>query len=262
MPIFKPLYTFIFFTVLSFSATPEQVEHYLSVSNSEEELLALESQFSMIQNNTSSDNDTSKSSTYDMQMLSIRFKDYIQKHLSEDEMTEVLDNYKNVIFMQFISATSTQNNEQNSTEKYINDLQESAKVRIDLIKKISKKIYNKESMLVLFDEFIVPMMQSDNSNQSTMKELLKKTKKDYLKNIIESSKKELLYATKDFSTEELEEILRIAQTPAIEHESKVITTVIAYALKEFFLTKNNVFNNTNSLPVKTTQEKKIKLPQK
>ena len=260
MHIFKPLYIFIFFISLSFSATTEQVEHYLSVSNSEEELLTLESQFSILFNNTSNDNNTSKSSTYDMQMLSIRFKDYIQKHLSEDEMTEVLDNYKNIIFMQFISVTSSQNNEQNTTQRDINQSQESS-IRIDLVEKINKKIYNKESLLVLFDELISPMIQNMNPNQPSTKESQKKMKKDYLKNMIESSKKELLYTTKDFSIEELEKILKIAQTPAIEHESKVVSGAIAYALKEFFLTQNNVSNNTNPLFRKTTQEKKTKLHQ-
>jgi len=38
-------------TQLLFSATPEQVEHYLSITNAEEELLELESQSSSMQNN-------------------------------------------------------------------------------------------------------------------------------------------------------------------------------------------------------------------
>ena len=52
----------------------------------------------------------------------------------------------------------------------------------------------------------------------------------------EKAKNETLFATKDFSLEELEELLKIAQTPAIEHEIKAIFGGIAFALKEFFLT--------------------------
>ena len=41
----KLLLSLALFTHLSYAATPEQVEQYLSVSNAEEELLALEAQF-------------------------------------------------------------------------------------------------------------------------------------------------------------------------------------------------------------------------
>ncbi len=94
------------YTSFLFSATLEQVEQYLSVSSAEEELLSIESQFSSMQNSFSQDENASENNTYDMQMLSVRFKDYLQRNLSEDEMDEVLDNYRNVVLLQFVSATS------------------------------------------------------------------------------------------------------------------------------------------------------------
>jgi len=103
----KILLALTLFTHLSFSATPEQVEKYLLVSRSEEELIALESQFSAMQNAFKrNDTNQTEDSTYDMQMLSLRFKEYIEKNLSEEEMTEVLENYTNVVLLQFVSAAS------------------------------------------------------------------------------------------------------------------------------------------------------------
>ena len=49
-------------------------------------------------------------------------------------------------------------------------------------------------------------------------------------------KNETLFATKDFSMEELEALLKVAQTPAIDHEVKAVYGGMAFALKDFFLT--------------------------
>jgi len=235
----KILLTFTILTHLSFAATPEQVEQYLSVSNAEEELISLESQFSSMQNAfKSKENNASDDNTYDMQMLSLRFKDYIQKHLSEDEMTEILENYKNVVLLQFVSASSeTQNHDQNETMAYVTKLKASpdANARIELVDNISKELYSKEAMIVMFDELMKPLMENGIGGQKMGEEMLKGVRENYLKMMIEASKAETLYASKDFNMEELEELLKIAKTPAIDHETKAVFGAMAYSLKEFFM---------------------------
>lgn len=227
----------LFLPFFSTAATLEQVEQYLSISNAEEELLLLESQFSSMQNGFSQDNNASENETYDMQMFSLRFKEYIQTHLSENEMAEVLQSYKNVIFLQFISATSVNNTENNETENYIKILKEDpeASARLGLVEKINSEVNNKESMVVMFDELMKPLMQSAKGGKNLDDETMKQRRESYMKTMIESSHNETLYATKDFSIEELEKLLEIAQTPAIGYEMKTIYGATAYALKEFFL---------------------------
>ena len=221
-------------TQLLFCATPEQVEQYLSISNAEEELLALESQFSSMQNGFSQDENTS---TYDMQMLSVRFRDYIERHLSENEMTEVLENYKNVVFLQYISAVSAPDYDQNASDSYTNTIKEDpeAGTRMEIVEKINKKLNNEEAILIMFDELMKPLMQSAKGGQDLDDAYMKTRREAYKKARIESSKNETLYATKDFSMEELEELLTITQTPAMGHEVKAVYGATAFALKEFFL---------------------------
>ena len=221
-------------TQLLFSATQEQIEHYLSVSNAEEELLAMESDFSSMQNSFSKDENTS---TYDMQMLSVRFRDYIERHLSENEMTEVLENYKNVVFLQYVSAVSSTNYDQNESDTYHKAItaDPEADTRITLVLKIDKKLNNEESMLIMFDELMKPMMQNAKSGQNIDDAYMKKRRESYIFNRIVASMKETFYATKDFSMEELEELLTIAETPAMDHEVKAVYGATAYALKEFFM---------------------------
>ncbi len=238
------LFIQVLFAATLSAATPEQIEEYLSISNAEEELLNLESEFSAMQNGFSQDNNASENETYDMQMLSLRFKEYIQTHLSENEMEEVLQTYKNVIFLQFISATSVNIADSNETESYINTLKGNPEsgVRIELVEKINSEINNKESMIVMFDELMKPLMLSAKGGENLDDEYMKQRREAYMKSMIESSNNETLYSTKDFSIEELEKLLEISQTPAIGYEVKTIYGATAYALKEFFLSMANRYD--------------------
>ena len=225
---------------LLFSATPEQVERYLSISNAEEELLGLESQFSRMQNNfqASDTNASQEKETYDMQLLTIRFKEYMQKHLSENEMEEILQTYKSVVFLQFISASYATDTDPEEVEAYVKTFEnnESSSVRMEIIEKIHRELNNKESMTLMFDELIKPLMQAAPGGQKLDDEYMKKSKEAYLKSMIEKAKVETLFATKNFTMEELEELLNVAQTPAIGYEMKALYGGMAFALKEFFLT--------------------------
>lgn len=235
----KQLLILAILSQLLFSATPAQVERYLSISNAEEELIELESQFSQMQNNFKSldSNASQEKETYDMQMLSIRFRKYIQKHLSEDEMEEILQNYRSVVLLQFVSASSVTDTDPKEVEAYLKTLKESesSAVRIDLVEKINKELNDKEAMVVMFDELIKPLLQTASGGQNLDDTYMKKRREDYLKSMIEDSKNETLFATKDFTMEELEELLKIAQRPAIDHEIKAVYGGMAFALKEFFL---------------------------
>lgn len=238
--IMKKLLVIILLTQFLFSATPEQVERYLSISNADEELLALESQFSKMQNNfQASDTNTSEEKeTYDMQMLSIRFKEYLEKHLSENEMDEILQTYKSVVFLQLISANGVTDSEPEEVQAYIKTFEnnESSSVRMDIVEKINEKVNNKESITIMFHELIKPLMQASPGGQELNDETMKKSREAYLQSMIEKTTIQTLFACKDFTMEELEELLKVVQTPAIEHEVKAVFGGMSFALKEFFLT--------------------------
>ena len=232
--MYKLIITITILTQLLFSATAEQVEQYLSISSAEEELITLEAEFSSMQNGFSKDENTT---TYDMQLLSVRFRDYIERHLSENEMIEVLENYKNVVFLQYVSAITATNYDQNESDTYTNSIKENpeAGTRIELVEKINKKINNEEAILIMFDELMKPLMQSAKGGQNLDDAYMKTRRESYKKARVEASKNETLYATKDFTMEELEELLTIAETSAMGYEIKAVYGATAYALKEFFM---------------------------
>ena len=233
----KKLLIIILLSQILYSATAEQVEHYLSISNAEEELLLLESQFSQMQSGFSQEGNASESKTYDMELLSVRFREYMQTHLSENEMGEVLQTYKSVLFLQFISAKNDRSFDQNETDTYINTLKEDpeSETRMAVVEKISQEINDKESMIQMFDELMKPLMQNAKGGDKMDDATMKKRREAYMKAMVESSKKETLFATRDFSMEELDALLEIAKTTAIDHETKAVFGATAYALQEFFL---------------------------
>jgi len=225
------------FSTMLFAATAEQVEQYLSLSNAEEELIRMEAAFASMQNSFKQrDNNATEDKTYDTQLLSIRFREYLQKALSEDEMSEVLENYKSVVLLQFVSATNPQEYDPKAVDAYIEKLESDseAKKRIALIKKISNALYKKETISIIFDELMTPLMQNGIGGEKVDDAFLKQSRQNYIKMMQENARKETLYAAKDFTMEELEELLKIAKSPAVDHEAKAVFGATAYALKEFF----------------------------
>lgn len=238
MKIPKTLFTFILLTQLLFSATTEQVEQYLSVSSSEEQLIELESQFSQMQQNINSiKKDENASAEYDMQLLSIRFREYLQKQLSEDEMNDILKQYRNVVLLKFVSAENDTEYDPDEAKVYMEELgsEENASVRLDLLDKISNTLFNKENVGILFDNLMKPLLQNSMGGKQISEKSLKTDKEAYIKRNIADGKIETAYATREFTLEELETLLKIVNSPAIEHESKVVFGATAYALQEFFL---------------------------
>ncbi|MEA1953015.1 MAG: hypothetical protein U9O24_01310 [Campylobacterota bacterium] len=224
-----------------FSASSEQIEQYLTLSNADEELLELESQFSQMQNRfLNSKADTSEEKKmYDIQMLTIRFKEYLAKNLSENEMDDVLQSYKNVIFLQFISATSIEKKNNNEEIKaYVKTFENNASssVRLSTVEKINEKFNNKESITLHYDKLIKPLMQAAPGGEKLDNKYIEKSREAYVKSTLKKTKEFTLFATKEFTQEELDKLLKIAQTPAIEHEIRAVYGAMAFALKDFFLT--------------------------
>jgi len=228
---------------LLLAATPEQVERYLSVSYSEEQLIELEEQFSIMQNNLNS-SDGNISSTYDMQMLPIRFREYLQKNLSEDEMDEIIQQYRNVLLMRFISSQNDSEYDPKLADSYVKRIEKDsdAAVRIELAEKIGEALYKKESISILFDNLMKPLMQNSIGGVKIDEESLKKSRENYIEMMMKTGRIETIYATRDFTIEELDELFKIVNTPVMERESKAVFGATAYALKEFFLSIANRYD--------------------
>jgi|GEM_PF-2513130 len=240
----KKLLLLITITYNLFGASPQQVEEYLLLSNSEEVLLEIESGFSQMQNSFSQSKDESQNQTYDMQLLSLRFKDYIERNLSEDEMSEIIEHYKNVLFLQYTSAVNSDEYDQNQSSIYLAKLEqnEEYKERLELLDKLNKLLNNKEHIAIMYDDLLRPMMEKSQGGDKLDDKYFKKGKDDYLKSAIAETRRMTIYATRDFSIEELEELIEFAKRPSVDLEVKVMLSAISYALKDFFLSMSSRYD--------------------
>jgi hypothetical protein len=251
----KKLLLSLCLTSLIFAATPEQVDRYLSISNTDEQLIELENQFTIMQNNLNSINPTDEAEeVYDMQMLSIRFKTYLQKHLSEAEMDEILAQYKNVLLLEFVSATAISQKNDEEMQKYLEslDADPGSQARKTLVEKISDEMYDKDSMALMFDNLMKPLLENAPGGKNMSEETLKKSREAYIERMMEETRKETLYATRDFTMEELEELEQIAKSPAIHTEAKAVFGATAYALEAFFLSLAKRYDIATHQPDQTT----------
>jgi hypothetical protein len=252
----KTLYILTLLTQLNYAATSEQVEQYLTVSHAEEELLALETQFSAMQNSFSQD--TNSSAPYEMQMLSLRFRDYLERNISDDEMVEILENYRNVVLMQFINASvESENHDRNETATYVSKLKADSQsaTRIELIEKISHKFYPKEGMIAMFEGLMKPLMQNGIGSQTIDDATIESAQERYIEQMFNAANEETLFATREFTLEELEELMTIAKTPAVDHESKALFGAMSYALQDFFKSMASRYDISKHQP-KTTEDTK------
>ena len=241
---------------LLFGATPEQVEEYISVSSAEEELLQLQSQFSAMQNGFSQDANSSEE-TYDMQLLTVRFKEYLERSLSESEMHEVLENYKNVVYLQFVSNMMYVP-DKNETDAYLFTLEEdeTLKERLEILEDISKALNKEKSMAVMFDELMLPLLKSAQGANTLNEDILKQRRTAYLKAMAESARRDTLFNLKEFSIEELEALREVVKTSAMNHETKAVYGATAYALKEFFLSLASRYDVSKHDPSKYNKTSK------
>jgi len=219
-------------TLTLFAATPEQVERYLMLSHAEEDLIDLESSFTSMQNRM--DAKDGNGTTYDTEMLTVRFREYLQRALSDDEMEKVLENYKSDALRKFVYESSDPEGDYLEIQKYAKEAKADPELesRLAIIEKINQYYSNKEAITAMFDTLIVPIMERMKPSDSD-EERMKKMRERYLESMIQNGYNQILYATRDFTTEELDELLEVAKTPAMGYETKAVFGAMAYAMQEF-----------------------------
>ena len=234
-----------------FAATPEQVDRYLLLSHSDEQLANLETQFTQMQNRIVGDD--GNITEYDTQMLTIRFKEKLQEEISDNEMDDILQNYKNPTLLKFVYETSGGIDDPNALRQYLSQIKTdpASKERIKIVEKINEVYSNKDGLTELYKSMFEPFIQKMIPGKKDPKKM-KEMEKKYLDSMKEVYKMQLLYSTRDFTKEELDELLKVMKTPAMNHEIRATYGAIAYAMKDFMHTM------VNRLEQKFKERKKVK----
>ena len=247
-----------------FGATPEQVERYLLISGSEDQLIEFEQMIDGMSQMLAAKDGQDVPLMQDSQMVPIRFREYLQRNLSESEMQEVLDNYKHDVLRKLVSAEVLME-EPDTRESY---RQFKARIQTDplptgrteTVKAIIKKLYDEKLLVEFFDKMFLPMVKQMGSTDGKPipEDRVKKIGENFVKKMQKSNEQAMLFMTRDFSDEELEELDDLSGSSATSHETRAVFGAIVSAMGEAMDNMAKRFGrmvkNRNHPPLRASKE--------
>jgi len=209
---------------LSFSATPEQVEQYVMLSQADRELLEMEQIIEEIIPPNSA-----KSTT----IISIRFNEYLTKHFSEDEITELIELYKNPL-LQVLRELDYQIPKEELREFNLSiEKNPLSKKRLNLNKKIIENMFDEEDLKNIrygLQEKVSEVFGGEQESDLITKE----EEEILLKQMREELMLPLLYTTQTLSVKELTELYQLTSKSILKKANKVEINGKMYTI-EYFL---------------------------
>lgn len=205
----KILFLLIIILQTVFPATTEEVLDYLSLSHSEREVIGIAQVFDSMRQ--SQENNESNASTSNVVIV---YQEYLEEHISSNEMTEILALYRLPIMNRYVSEVKNFNINQEDMDAFLASLEEEPLLseREDIVDGIVDVLINEELQL----NFYRSMMQryrdtnSSENNESSMST----REESYVNSMKMSSKNKLLYGSQVFALEEMNE-LRDAITSSV-----------------------------------------------
>jgi len=229
---------FLYSVVILSAATPEQVERYLLISGSEDQLISFEQQIDSMGQLFAARGGSDLPLMQDSQMIPIRFREYLQQHLSENEMDEILETYSHDVMRKLVSAEVLME-EPDTLEAYrqfMHQIQGDPLPanRTEAIKSIIKNLYDEKQLIAFFEKMFLPMIQKmgEASGRKMDENQIKELGKRFVEQMRQSNYDTMLFMTRDFTQEEIEELETLSQSSASRHEVNAVFGGITYALEE------------------------------
>ena len=234
--MYKIVIFFSLFTTSIFSATSQQVDQYMSTTHSDRELIEIEQMFSNLSNTMDlSDDNISNQITLDYQI-------YLGKHISEDEMEELLAIYRNPVMQQYINEMDIIDIPEDEMENFLLTLKEEplSTERQDVIDELLKTIVNEDLLLEFYESMMQRYTIKDNNDTNRNKEKKNTTTKKpseeakrFLDIIKKGIEQELLYGTQVLSLDEIKKVNEIMKSSVVSKARKVEDKAIIEIMNNF-----------------------------
>ena len=238
----------IFSSSLLFAATTEEITQYLSFSQSEQQVLSIERVFdSMRQQQENNESNQSTNQT------SIVYQEYLEEHLSSNEIEKILALYRLPIMERYVSEIKTFNINQEDMDAFLENLKEEplSSEREDIVNEIVKNLVNEElqlnfyrSMMQRYQPLKKPKKVDDNASKLSSRE------KGYIDSMKESAKNHLLYGSQILGMEEMIELKKALSSSIFQKVKRVENEALIQIM-------NNYIQGIVSKP-KELEEKKEK----
>ena len=199
----------LFATLLSsqmlFSASSEQILQYLSLSHSEEQVLSIERVFDSMRS-TQERNESNESTS----QVSIVYQEYLEEHLSSNEVEKLLKLYRQPIMERYVSEVKNFSINQDDMDAFLENLKEEplSTERSEIVDEIIAVLVNEKLQLGFYRSMMQRYQPKPDGNQSNENNASKMSKQEerYLDSMKKAEKNHLLYGSQVFSLEEMSEL--------------------------------------------------------
>ena len=234
--MYKIVILFSLFSTFVFSATSQQIDQYMSTTHSDRALIEIENMFSNLSDTMDlSDDNISEQITLDYQI-------YLGKHISEDEIEELLALYRKPIMQQYINEMDMVDIPNEEMENFLLTIKEEplSTERQDIIDELLKTIVNEELLLNFYESMMQRYPSKSDSNQSKEKEKESNStkkpteeEKKFLNIMKKGIEQELLYGTQVLSLEEMKKVNEVMKSSVITKARRVENEAIINIMNNF-----------------------------
>jgi len=234
--MYKIVILFSLFSTFVFSATSQQIDQYMSTTHSDRALIEIENMFSNLSDTMDlSDDNISEQITLDYQI-------YLGKHISEDEIEELLALYRKPIMQQYINEMDMVDIPNEEMENFLLTIKEEplSTERQDIIDELLKTIVNEELLLNFYESMMQRYPTKSDSNQSKEKEKESNStkkpteeEKKFLNIMKKGIEQELLYGTQVLSLEEMKKVNEVMKSSVITKARRVENEAIINIMNNF-----------------------------
>ena len=222
-------------TNLIFSATSEQVDQYMGLSHSDRVLMEIEKMFSNLSESMeTSDENRSNELTLDYQI-------YIGKHISDNEMDELLTLYRKPIMQQYVNEMDMVEIPKEEMTDFLNALKENplSTERQEIVDELLKTIVNEELLLNFYTNMMQRYQVKDDNNQTkkresnSSKKIRTKEEQQFIDIMKSGIRQDILYGTQVLSLEEMKKVNNIMQSSIMRKITKIENEAIIEIMNNF-----------------------------
>jgi len=234
--MYKIVILFTLCTHFIFSATSEQVDQYMSTIHADRALIEIEGMFSNISKtmNLSEDNSSQK--------ITLDYQVFLAKHISENEMNELLSLYRKPIMQQYINEMDMFDIPRSEMNDFLKTLKENpiSAERQDIIDELLENMIDEE-LLLNFYSSMMQRYQVEDTNQSKKednktnmnKKALSTEEQKFINIMKEGVREELLYGTQVLSLDEMKKVNSVMKSSVISKATKVEHQAIIAIMNNF-----------------------------
>lgn len=229
---------FILISILTlqtlFAASSEEVLEYLSLSHSEQDVLAIEQVFNSMRQ-TQENNDSNESTT----QVSIVYQEYLEEHISSNEIAKILALYRLPIMSRYVSEVVTFNINKEDMDAFLDALKEEplSSEREDIVDEIVDSLVNEELQLNFYRSMMQRYPESNVSRETNdsieNEKSMSPREKRYVDGMKKSSKEALLYGTQVFSKQEMSELREAINSSIFQKIKRVESEALVGIMDNF-----------------------------